>query len=39
MGFFGYMEGALQSGTRAARDIIVREARPCSILGLLIQDL
>jgi monoamine oxidase len=29
-GFFGYMEGALQSGARAARDIIVLMARPCS---------
>jgi monoamine oxidase len=28
-GFFGYMEGALQSGARAARDIVVRWARPC----------
>jgi monoamine oxidase len=29
LGFFGYMEGALQSGTRAARDIVVRWARRC----------
>ncbi len=28
-GFFGYMEGALQSGTRAARDIIISAAVPC----------
>jgi monoamine oxidase len=28
-GFFGYMEGALQSGARAARDIVVGWARPC----------
>ncbi len=30
VGFFGYMEGALQSGARAARDIVVATARPCS---------
>ncbi len=29
LGYFGYMEGALQSGTRAARDIVARWARPC----------
>jgi monoamine oxidase len=29
LGYFGYMEGALQSGTRAARDIVVRWARRC----------
>ena len=28
-GFFGYMEGALQSGGRAARDILHRVAVPC----------
>ena len=28
-GFFGYMEGALQSGARAARDIVMRAAQPC----------
>lgn len=28
-GFFGYMEGALQSGARAARDILLRVAEPC----------
>jgi monoamine oxidase len=28
-GFFGYMEGALQSGARAARDIVLAAARPC----------
>ncbi|HEX5924748.1 MAG TPA: FAD-dependent oxidoreductase, partial [Baekduia sp.] len=28
-GFFGYMEGALQSGARAARDIIGVAARSC----------
>ncbi|MEV1146778.1 NAD(P)/FAD-dependent oxidoreductase, partial [Micromonospora sp. NPDC049799] len=28
-GFFGYMEGALQSGGRAARDIVRRVAVPC----------
>ncbi len=28
-GFFGYMEGALQSGARAARDIVRVWARPC----------
>lgn len=28
-GFFGYMEGALQSGARAARDILLRVAQPC----------
>ncbi|HJQ01767.1 MAG TPA: NAD(P)/FAD-dependent oxidoreductase [Jatrophihabitans sp.] len=28
-GFFGYMEGALQSGARAARDIVRRVAVPC----------
>lgn len=28
-GFFGYMEGALQSGARAARDIVMRAVRPC----------
>jgi monoamine oxidase len=27
-GFFGYMEGALQSGARAARDIVLGVARP-----------
>lgn len=27
-GFFGYMEGALQSGARAARDIVLRARRP-----------
>jgi monoamine oxidase len=32
-GFFGYMEGALQSGARAARDIVVRWALPCGILA------
>jgi monoamine oxidase len=26
-GFYGYMEGALQSGGRAARDVVKREAR------------
>jgi monoamine oxidase len=29
MGFFGYMEGALQSGTRAARDIVLRLMERC----------
>lgn len=28
-GFFGYMEGALQSGARAARDILQRVVVPC----------
>ena len=28
-GFFGYMEGALQSGARAARDLISTMVRPC----------
>lgn len=28
-GFFGYMEGALQSGARAARDIVMRSTLPC----------
>jgi monoamine oxidase len=28
-GFFGYMEGALQSGARAARDIVMRSVVPC----------
>jgi monoamine oxidase len=28
-GFFGYMEGALQSGARAARDILLAAAVPC----------
>ena len=28
-GFFGYMEGALQSGARAARDIVERMAFVC----------
>jgi uncharacterized membrane protein YgcG len=28
-GFFGYMEGALQSGARAARDIVTAVAVPC----------
>jgi monoamine oxidase len=32
-GFFGYMEGALQSGARAARDIVVRWALPCDLPG------
>jgi monoamine oxidase len=32
MGFFGYMEGALQSGARAARDIVRRMVFPCEIL-------
>jgi monoamine oxidase len=31
-GFFGYMEGALQSGARAARDIVWRAASPCRSL-------
>jgi monoamine oxidase len=30
-GFFGYMEGALQSGARAARDIVMRWALPCDL--------
>jgi monoamine oxidase len=29
-GFFGYMEGALQSGARAARDIVLAAAVPCA---------
>jgi monoamine oxidase len=33
-GFFGYMEGALQSGARAARDIVLCVARPSSVNGL-----
>jgi monoamine oxidase len=32
-GFFGYMEGALQSGARAARDIVVNMAVPCKSAG------
>jgi monoamine oxidase len=28
-GFFGYMEGALQSGARAARDVVNAVAVPC----------
>jgi monoamine oxidase len=36
MGFFGYMEGALQSGTRAARDIVLTELRPCTLLDLIL---
>jgi monoamine oxidase len=30
-GFFGYMEGALQSGARAARDIVMDAVRPCGM--------
>jgi monoamine oxidase len=33
-GFFGYMEGALQSGARAARDILKSEAVPCMRLAI-----
>lgn len=33
-GFFGYMEGALQSGARAARDILKSEAAPCLRLAM-----
>lgn len=33
-GFFGYMEGALQSGARAARDIVKSEAGPCLRLAM-----
>ncbi|HYG96555.1 MAG TPA: NAD(P)/FAD-dependent oxidoreductase [Solirubrobacterales bacterium] len=29
-GFFGYMEGALQAGARAARDIVLDAAIPCA---------
>ena len=30
-GFFGYMEGALQSGARAARDIVISTIGPCGL--------
>ncbi|HEX6456720.1 MAG TPA: FAD-dependent oxidoreductase [Solirubrobacterales bacterium] len=32
-GFFGYMEGALQAGARAARDIVRAVAVPCSMVA------
>ena len=30
-GFFGYMEGALLTGARAARDIVIKWALPCDL--------
>jgi monoamine oxidase len=37
-GFFGYMEGALQSGARAARDIVLRWALPCDLTEPDLED-
>jgi monoamine oxidase len=36
MGFFGYMEGALESGSLAALDIMLRRIVPCPPVGIFL---